>query len=125
MFVDYLQLLKDENRDFEKRNQIANIIYDCKGFAQHYKIPIVLISASNRASVESEKGPGLENIAESDVVSYAVDVALSLYQTDEEKLTNTMNIRCVKNRHGRQISTKLNWDIDNSIITEIGNERSK
>jgi predicted ATP-dependent serine protease len=120
VFIDYLQLLKDNSsKESEKRHQIANIINDVKIFAQIFKIPIILISATNRASLESDKGPGLENIAESDVASYAIDYAFSLYQSEEQKMLNVMNLKCVKNRHGKEVNIKLSWDIDSSVIFEV------
>lgn len=120
VFIDYLQLLRDENKESDKRLQVANIIYDLKTMSQIYKIPIVVISASNRASVNNkeDEGPGLENIAESDAASYAIDVMFSLYQSEEEELACIMNLKCGKNRHGKKFHQKFMWNIDDSIIKE-------
>jgi len=119
VFIDYLQLLKDDSNAKDKRLQVANIIYDLKSMAQQYKIPIVIISASNRESAKNDTGPSLENISESDAAAFAIDVSFSLFQNEEEKLMNIMNLSCVKNRHGKTFITKLFWNIDDSIIKEI------
>lgn len=127
IFVDYLQLLKDTESGFDKRTQMENIIYDLKAYSQQYKIPIICISATNRNGIDKKSNdknsvPDLENIAASDSIGYAVDVVFSLFQREEDEILNVMNLKCVKNRHGKKFGIKLLWDIDNSIIKENKND---
>lgn len=119
VIVDYLQLLKDSSKDKEKRIQMANIIYDLKSYSQIYKIPIIVVSATNREGAKKDETPDLENIAESDSIGFAIDVLLSLYQKDDDDMKNIMRVACNKNRHGKKFTQSLVWDIDNSQIYEI------
>jgi replicative DNA helicase len=118
VFIDYMQLLRDSENAKEPRIQYKNIIYALHDMTLVYNIPIVLISATNREGAKNEEAPDLENIAESDSIGYAIDAVFSLYQTPEEDIMQIMNLRCVKNRHGKKFTTKLIWNIDNSIIQE-------
>ena len=118
VFIDYLQLLRDSDKNKEPRLQYKAIVYALKDMTQKYKVPIILISATNREGAKNEDAPDLENISESDSIGYALDVAFSLYQTDQEDITQKMNLRCIKNRHGKKFTMKLLWDIDNSVIKE-------
>lgn len=117
VFVDYLQLIKDAENNKDKRNQMATIIYDLKQYSQIYKIPIVVISATNREGVKNGN-PNLENISESDSIGYAIDTLFSLTQSEEDELQNIMKLICNKNRHGKRYTQEFIWDIDSSRIVE-------
>lgn len=118
VFVDYLQLMKDSNKEKDKRLQVANIVYELKRMAGIYKIPIVFVSATNRAGSDDEEAPTLENLKDSDDIGFASDAVISLYRNDSDKIKNIMNLAVVKNRHGKDIKLKLMWDIDESIVKE-------
>lgn len=117
VFIDYLQLIEDENKNKEKRHQFSKIIYDFKNFSQIYKIPIVVISATNRDGAKTDS-PDLSNISESDGVGFAIDALISLHQSEENSFADVMKFICNKNRHGEKFIQDLTWDISNSNISE-------
>jgi replicative DNA helicase len=94
--VDYLQLLKSNNRKVKSRQEeISDISSGIKALAKELNIPIIVLSQLNR-EVEREKNrkPRLADLRESGAIEQDADVVGMLYQVqsgDEENDTWEQN----------------------------------
>jgi replicative DNA helicase len=90
--IDYLQLLRSENRRAENRQQeISYISGGVKALAKELKVPVILLSQLNRQPDSREGGrPRLSDLRESGAIEQDADVVGLLlrpeqYEEDEDK----------------------------------------
>lgn len=95
--VDQLSLMDDVSytKGNPLRMQYGNISADLFGLSQKYNVAVLLLVQSNRQGADTNYGPQLENIAESDAVAQNATRVITLRKEGE---TLTLNI--VKNRYG-------------------------
>ena len=87
VFVDYVQLFEskdDGKRGKTTRDEVAEISTALKNMALALKVPIIAMSQLNRQTPEYGP-PGLGHFADSDKIGRDADVALMLYQMQDEQ----------------------------------------
>lgn len=98
VFVDYLQMLAPYNEKYTDKKNVDEDIGELKRISHTYKIPVVTISAFNRAGYEKPKdGDGEKAFRESSAIEYTANVLLGLY------FSNTDNIEEEKRKPRKQI----------------------
>lgn len=111
--IDYLQLIKPEGR--YKGNRVAevgDISHGLKAIATDFKIPVIVLSQLNRASVGREdKEPTMGELRESGDVEQDASVIIMLWNLDEEG--RMKGCKTEKNRQGRRgkVTMRFNGDL--------------
>lgn len=77
IFIDYIGLINNENRDIPRHEQIADISRSLKGLARELKIPIVALSQVTRDA--EGKRPTMANIRESGAIEQDSDGIMFLW----------------------------------------------
>jgi replicative DNA helicase len=90
IFIDYIGLIQNENRDIPRHEQIAEISRSLKGLARELRIPIIALSQVTRDA--EGKRPTMANIRESGSIEQDSDGIAFLwdngeYSHDVEKIT--------------------------------------
>ena len=99
VFIDYIQLMKDDNKAKEKRIALGNIANDAKALAKELEIPIFFIVQANRTA--EDEVPTGNHIKECDEIGAAADMILSLYQTKDLREALQMELHITKFRNGQ------------------------
>lgn len=110
--IDQLSLMEDltAKPGTPLRQQYGNISMDLFALSSKYKLPVVLLSQMNRNAVKTDNAPGLDDIAESDMVGQNATRVISLRNNGNGVLT--FNI--VKNRYG-ETNKIIKYEIDFGI----------
>lgn len=120
--IDGISYLKDERKERgdNRTTQLTNISEDLMELSIDLKIPIIVVSQSNREGAKDGDAPDLENIRDSDGIAYNASVIIAAKQ-------NGPGIDLIprKNRNGRS-GDKLTylWDIDVGEFTYVPDEES-
>jgi len=103
--VDYLQLVQHIRPKGQLRyEQLGEITQSLKQLAKELKIPVILLAQLNRESEKNgpDKEPQLHHFKEGGSGEQDADIALLMWpKPDEFGLTDRVNIKVAKNRHGR------------------------
>jgi replicative DNA helicase len=107
--VDYLQLLRTENRRVSRQEQIGEMSRGLKELARELDVPIVALAQLNRNAVD--RAPMMSDLRESgDIESDADTIMLIEHPKDEDgNPTGKIMIHIPKNRHGRPGKVELTW----------------
>lgn len=84
LVIDYLQLLKSDNRRAENRQQeVADISNGIKALAKELGVPVIVLAQFNR-ELEKDKGrkPRLSDLRESGSIEQDADLVCLLYKTN-------------------------------------------
>ena len=105
LFVDYLQLLADQDRQAANRDaQIGFISRRLKATAKLLGVPVVVACQLNRESVKRrDKRPQLEDLRESGNLEQDADVVLGIYRDElynEKAEKNKAELLVLKHRGG-------------------------
>jgi replicative DNA helicase len=124
--IDGISYLRDERykRGDNTTTQLTHISEDLMDLSIKLKIPILVVSQSNRGGVRDDGTPELENIRDSDGLAFNASLVLSTRQKDPG-----MEIAVKKNRNGvTGVSLTYAWDIDrgdfNYVPTSDDNDTS-
>ncbi|MFU8792689.1 MAG: replicative DNA helicase [Acholeplasmataceae bacterium] len=104
--IDYLQLIKGDERSGNRQEEVARISRSLKQMARELKIPILALSQLSREVEKREdKHPVLADLRESGSIEQDADIVLFLYRhdyyvRDESKQTNEVELHIAKNRQG-------------------------
>lgn len=106
VFVDYLQIVKAEDRNVSEYDRITKVSNELKAIAKDFNCPVVALSQLNRESEGrgKDKRPMMSDLRGSGAVEQDADVIALLhredyYETDRSKHTNEMEINIAKNRN--------------------------
>ena len=107
--IDQLSLMEDitAKPGTPLRQQYGNISMDLFALSSKYNLPVVLLSQVNRKAVQADNAPGLDDIAESDMVGQNATRVISLRNNGSGILT--FNI--VKNRYG-ETNKIIKYEVD-------------
>jgi len=138
IIVDYLDLLKSQNKYESKRHELESIAEQLRATAQEFKCPLVTATQSNRESLEQEHF-SMDKISEAYAKTFCADLVMLLARNRENKQSNTATLTIGKNRQGNDfkrfnlffdpsnVSIKiLGEDIinnDNNVLFEVDNDK--
>lgn len=132
IIVDYLQLMKGENKSGNREQEVSSISRDLKELALELDIPIIALSQLNRTDGEKgvtwDFGPKSSSLRESGAIEQDADVICMLWQaTDEEKqqdpsLENKRRVRVVKQRNGVLLTEDLDFKSDIQLFQSAPDE---
>ena len=108
--IDGISYLSDERavRGDNITTQLTHISEDLMDLSIKLKIPVLVVSQSNRGGVKDDSTPDLENIRDSDGLAFNASLVLSTRQKDPG-----MELSIKKNRNGiTGVNLTYAWDID-------------
>jgi replicative DNA helicase len=104
--IDYLQLIKGDDRSGNRQEEVAKISRSLKQMARELKVPILALSQLSREVEKREdKRPVLADLRESGSIEQDADIVMFLYrgdyyQQDLESKTGEVELSIAKNRQG-------------------------
>ncbi|PKK99046.1 MAG: replicative DNA helicase [Tenericutes bacterium HGW-Tenericutes-2] len=104
--IDYLQLIKGDDRSGNRQEEVAKISRSLKQMARELKIPILALSQLSREVEKREdKRPVLADLRESGSIEQDADIVMFLYRNDyyvhnPENKTGEVELSIAKNRQG-------------------------
>ncbi|PCJ56218.1 MAG: replicative DNA helicase [Planctomycetota bacterium] len=104
IFVDYLQLMRMNERTESRQIEISKISGSLKALAMELKIPVIAMSQLSRKLEErTDKRPMMSDLRESGSIEQDADVILMLFREwvyNKEKSENVAELIIVKQRNG-------------------------
>lgn len=117
VILDYHQLFTDTKRSNGATERNMNISREFKMLAVSNNIPVIDITAATMDDVSDQDAPPmLSQVAWSKAIEYDADMAIAIHKHNDSDLIEVVSR---KNRHGKNFSFYLNWDIDRGIIEEV------
>jgi replicative DNA helicase len=104
--IDYLQLIRGDERSGNRQEEVARISRSLKQMARELKIPILALSQLSREVEKREdKRPVLADLRESGSIEQDADIVMFLYRNDYyvhnvESKTGEVELSIAKNRQG-------------------------
>ncbi|MGB9599177.1 MAG: replicative DNA helicase [Myxococcota bacterium] len=127
VIVDYLQLLRPEQKFDSMVHAIADISRGLKILSKELEVPVIALSQLNREPEKRKehKKPMLSDLRESGAIEQDADLIIFIYR-EEVYDANTENqgvavIDIAKNRNGPTFSLKLNFHKEYTRFTEFAN----
>lgn len=120
--IDGISYLRDERyqRGDNMTTQLTHISEDLMDLSIKLKIPVLVVSQSNRGGVRDDGTPDLENIRDSDGLAFNASLVLSTRQRDPG-----MELSVKKNRNGvTGINLVYAWDIDKGEFNYVPSDDS-
>ena len=109
VFLDYLQLLKTEQKEDIRYRVIGEISQGCKAMAKELGIAVVSLAQLNRqvSKTGDDVKPQLHHLRESGDIEQDADVVALLHwinpeESESDRATAQVDLRIVKNREGRK-----------------------
>lgn len=115
VFIDYLQLIRTEEKRYENRNiDVSNISRVLKLMAKELDITVVALSQLSRApETRSDHRPMLSDLRDSGSIEQDADIVMLLYRDGyyDTETSEPDIIECIvaKNRNGEVGTVKLKW----------------
>jgi replicative DNA helicase len=115
IFIDYLQLLEDNQKNENRVQELSKITRNLKKLARELDVPIIVLSQLSRnVETRTNKRPMLSDLRESGSIEQDADVVIMLYR-DEYYNKNTVEkniieIILAKQRNGPVGTAKLKFD---------------
>ncbi len=124
VIIDYLQLIKGDEKSGNRQEEVARISRSLKQMARELKIPILALSQLSREVEKREdKRPVLADLRESGSIEQDADIVMFLYRGDyyihdPEKKTGDVELSIAKNRQGMAgIRLSFRFDTEYSRFT--------
>lgn len=121
VFVDYASIMRPPRRREDRRFEITDLHEGLRQIAGECSVPIWTAHQANRPALTS-KVIGMEHIAEDLNVAAIADVAISVNQTEGEKLRQTLRLHFVGNRlgaSGDSLEYKVNWSLSKIYTPQL------
>jgi replicative DNA helicase len=122
--IDYLQLIKGDDRSGNRQEEVAKISRSLKQMARELKIPILALSQLSRdVEKREDKRPVLADLRESGSIEQDADIVMFLFRQDYyerkgENKTNEVELSIAKNRQGMAgITLRYRFDTEFSRFT--------
>jgi archaellum biogenesis ATPase FlaH len=109
VIVDYLQIMRVDAAQAERRHQVEAASKTLKGMALDFNIPVLCMSSLSRNPDKKNKDhePGLDSLRESGELEHDADIVLMLHRKFQ---SHEMKMIVRKNRNGHVGSLKLHFD---------------
>ena len=104
--IDYLQLVKGDDRSGNRQEEVAKISRGLKQMARELKVPILALSQLSRdVEKREDKRPVLADLRESGSIEQDADIVMFLFRKDyyerkEDNRTGEVELSIAKNRQG-------------------------
>ncbi len=122
--IDYLQLIKGDDRSGNRQEEVAKISRGLKQMARELKVPILALSQLSRdVEKREDKRPVLADLRESGSIEQDADIVMFLFRKDyyerkEENRTGEVELSVAKNRQGMAgITLSYRFDTEFSRFT--------
>jgi len=99
--VDYVGLLRPEDRRMPREQQVAAISRTCKLMAKELDVVVFLVCQLNREVERTRGEPGMHNLRESGAIEQDADVVLLLHRDIGGEDPEEVALIVAKNRFGR------------------------
>ena len=113
VIVDYLQLVKTQNRTENRVQEVSGITRDLKSLAQSLRVPVIALSQLSRGvEMRPDKRPNMSDLRESGTIEQDADVVLLMYRPAYYGLKADQDEAyaiCAKQRNGRTGDIRLRW----------------
>lgn len=113
VIVDYLQLIRPDDEDVNREQQVARSSRALKHLARHLNVPVIVLAQLNREVEKREnKRPKLSDLRESGSVEQDADQVWAIHRPDyydPEDSPGEAEIHVLKNRNGPTGKTRLFW----------------
>ena len=114
VFVDYLQLVKGQDGDENRQQEISAISHSLKALANELNCPVAVLSQLNRTvETREDKRPILSDLTESGGIEANADVVLFIYRDgyyhNETEKKNIAEIIISKQRNGHTGKADLHF----------------
>lgn len=122
--IDYLQLIKGDDRSGNRQEEVAKISRSLKQMARELKVPILALSQLSRdVEKREDKRPVLADLRESGSIEQDADIVMFLFRQDYyerkgENKTNEVELSIAKNRQGMAgVTLRYRFDTEFSRFT--------
>lgn len=115
--LDYLNIMHSTvgNNSYEKIKHLAEKV---RALSYEFNCPIITASQINRSGYDTSE-PGLSTISESIALPATSDCVFTIWQSDQDKELNIINLGVVKNRFGPNFgATPLKIDYHTLTLSE-------
>lgn len=114
IFIDYLQLMTPEGKDFSREQQIAKIAIGLKQIATEFNIVVVALSQLSRNSdVRENKKPVLSDLRDSGSIEASADIVLFVHRDHYYLLqTKPPEHNQAKFMEWQQMAKKVEYEAD-------------
>ncbi|KXH86952.1 DnaB-like helicase C-terminal domain-containing protein [Sporosarcina sp. HYO08] len=125
IFIDYLQIIHDGGKSYNRTEMIGQISNDLKQMAKEFDCPVVCLSQLNR-SVENRdnKRPVMSDLRDSGNIEQDADVIGFLYRDDyynkNSKAPDLLEIQIAKNRNGPTGTITVSYVKETGVLRYIG-----
>lgn len=130
VFIDYIQLMRDNHKTENKVEEISNIARDLKLIAREFNVPIFALAQVNRnVEARQDKRPSLADLRDSGALEQESDIVMLLYREDyygkpedKQKSIVKMEVDIAKHRNGPTGVVTFMFDKPSNIITSYANK---
>ena len=122
--IDYLQLIKGDDRIVNRQEEVARISRGLKQMARELKIPVIALSQLSRdVEKREDKRPVLADLRESGSIEQDADIVMFLYREDyhsknRDSSVSETELIIAKNRQGSLGTVKYIFDTAYSRFRE-------
>ena len=99
VFIDYLQLIRTQNRKLDRVEQVTQTSIELHEFAQSRGVAVVALSQLSRETYQS-KIPGMNHLRGSGQVEADADVIMLLYRDPQPDIPHLRGLHVAKNKDG-------------------------
>ncbi len=84
--VDYIQLLKAQQKRYSRQEEVADISRSLKALAQELNVPVIALSQLNRDSQRENRPPTMSEARESGAIEQDANIFILLHEPDIEEI---------------------------------------